>query len=114
MAEALIQALHGHCLRALCADMGCHYQGLTIAARRSQQAGRITGRMHKRLATLDCAFSVVRHISSVSSQGMMAELAVALASPGKVVKEVAAEIDEASDVVKEIVSDKVLASETGE
>ena len=58
--------LYGRCLRAACARLGTHQQGLASASRTLFKSGVISGARKKKLLELDVAFQVVRH-SNVAS-----------------------------------------------
>mmetsp|Transcript_46883 Transcript_46883/g.118130 ORF Transcript_46883/g.118130 Transcript_46883/m.118130 type:complete len:302 (+) Transcript_46883:67-972(+) len=78
MASALISSLHGRALRTICSASGEHYQGLAAAARRSRKLGLINNRIAKKLLLIDHAYTLGRHITSVSSANFMEELHTAL------------------------------------
>ena len=60
---ALLMEVHGHSLRTLCAGLGAHFGGLSVAARAATRQGLINVRMRKKLEQLDTAFAIARHVS---------------------------------------------------
>jgi len=78
-AIAIIAQLHGDCLRFLCEALGAHHAGLAVAARRASAAGLVDSKMHRRLARLDAAFAVARHVTSPYAAALRSELSAMLA-----------------------------------
>ena len=77
-AAALLMGLHGVVLRRLCEEARCHFEGLSVAARRLHMDGRIDGSMKKKLMQLDTAVSLVRHVSAPSCGAFVEKLELQL------------------------------------
>ena len=65
-ASSLVFDIHGRMLRTLCEVSDKHYQGLAAAANDGYREGLITRRMQRRMISVDHAFQVIRHISTVT------------------------------------------------
>ena len=65
-ASSLVFDIHGVMLRTLCTVGDRHYQGLAAAATDSYRKGLITLRQKHRMISVDHAFQVIRHITTVS------------------------------------------------
>ena len=65
-AEALLFGLHGQLLRSLSASAGVHFQGISQAARSLRRRGVIRNQMANKLAKIDYAYNLVRHITEIS------------------------------------------------
>lgn len=75
----LTMRLHGQLLRLLATTGGVHYAGLTVAA--CHQRRRLGPALTKKLKQLDTTFSVLRHITAPSSDGLYAAVAEKLSTP---------------------------------
>ena len=80
MAAALVMECHGHCLRLAAEVGGLHFQGLGALAACLRRSGRPSTRLLRRLAQLDAAAGVLRHITVVSVAELEQELVLALRS----------------------------------
>lgn len=72
-ASALVASLHGRCLRATCACLNSHKDGLSSAARSLFHKAFIPGKTKKKLMELDTTFHVVRHINVAHAERFAAE-----------------------------------------
>ena len=72
--ELLVADLHGMLLRLISERAGCHFQGLSSASRFLKSTGRINNATAKKLARIDNAYNVVRHITACSVENFVAEL----------------------------------------
>ena len=71
---ALVCELHGRLLRAISDDMGLHLQGLQQAAALLRKRGGIPARSLRRLAHVDIAFAVQRHVTSASAESWFQDI----------------------------------------
>ena len=71
----LVAEVHHESLAALTKSLGRHCVGLSVAGRSAYRAGLISSAMSKKLARLDAASHIVRHITSESSHDFLHELA---------------------------------------
>jgi hypothetical protein len=78
MAESIIADVHGRLLRGIAEATSVHFQGLRSAAAHLRRAGLLDGKLAKKLATIDCAFAVSRHITSVSANLCVLEILSAI------------------------------------
>jgi len=78
MASSLIADLHGQSLRLISSKLQVHFSGLRAAASDCRRRRLLPSRMIKQLSRLDDAYTVVRHITGVSSASFLAELDVTL------------------------------------
>ena len=80
MAASLTLASHGRALRLAAELTGEHFQGLGALAARLRRSGCQSKASLRRLADLDKAAGVVRHITSASVAQLDRDLAAALKS----------------------------------
>ena len=73
-AASLALQLHGRILRDLAVHDGRHFQGLRAAAAHLRREQKINNQVAKRLARLDDACAVMRHITVVSAEAFHREL----------------------------------------
>jgi hypothetical protein len=78
MAESIIAELHGRLLRGIAAETAVHFQGLRAAAGHLRRAGVLDSKLAKKLAAVDCAFAISRHITAVSSEQCVDEVLAAI------------------------------------
>ena len=74
MAAALVLGCHGDCLRLVAAKLGYHPQGLAAASAFLRRRGCVDRRLLRRLAALDAAAAVVRHVTVVSCEELRGDL----------------------------------------
>ena len=67
MAEFIIAELHGRLLRSIAEATSMHFQGLRVAAAHLRRQGLLDSRLAKKLAAVDSAYAVSRHITTVSA-----------------------------------------------
>jgi hypothetical protein len=79
MAELIIAELHGRLLRGIAAETSVHFQGLRAAAGHLRRAGLLDSRLAKKLAAVDAAFAISRHITVVSAEQCVSEVLLAIA-----------------------------------
>ena len=79
MAESIIAELHGRLLRGIAAETSVHYQGLRAAASHLRRTGLLDSRLAKKLAAVDVAFAISRHITVVSAEQCVSEVLSAIA-----------------------------------
>ena len=77
-ASTLILSAHGSALRALSGT--AHFEGLGQAARAARKSGALTPKLIKRLANLDAAASLVRHVTPASVEKLLADIAAELSA----------------------------------
>ena len=77
MAAALVVAAHGDALRLAAAQMGAHFQGLAAVAAHLRRGGRRNRPLLRRLAALDAACGVIRHITVVSTADFLKDMELA-------------------------------------
>ena len=68
----MLYGLHNDALRLLCEEV--HYDGLAMAAKALWRQGRMPRKLFRRMANLDIAFHVVRHVDAALCRDLMAEL----------------------------------------
>jgi hypothetical protein len=78
MAESIIAELHGRLLRGIAAETAVHFQGLRAAAGHLRRAGVLDSRLAKKLAAVDCAYAISRHITAVSAGQCVDEVLAAI------------------------------------
>jgi hypothetical protein len=78
MAESIIAELHGRLLRGIAAETAVHFQGLRAAAGHLRRAGVLDSRLAKKLAAVDCAYAISRHITAVSAEQCVDEVLAAI------------------------------------
>lgn len=83
MAATLVLDAHGQALRALATHTGQHFQGLHGAARLLRRQGILDNRLTKKLALLDAAASITRHITTVSVANLIREIEQAFGGGGQ-------------------------------
>ena len=74
----LIHSMHGQLLRLVAQRTGYHHQGIQQAGRYLRQRSLITAPMAKKLANIDVAYNIARHITVVSSRNTYQEFQSAL------------------------------------
>ena len=79
MADLLVCDLHAKLVRAISAQQGAHFEGLGAAARHLGRQGLVDSRMKRKLLALEAASNVTRHITVVSGDLLVANLADMLA-----------------------------------
>eukprot|EP00969_Alexandrium_andersonii_P060601 2668564-Alexandrium_andersonii.AAC.1 len=79
-AIVLLASAHGLALRALCNELGQHYNGLTVAARFASKQKLINGKMCKVLSKLDNAYAFARHITAPKIDHLREELTAMIAA----------------------------------
>jgi hypothetical protein len=79
MAESIIAELHGRLLRGIAGETAVHYQGLRAAASHLRRTGLLDSRLAKKLAAVDVAFAISRHITVVSAEQCVSEVLSAIA-----------------------------------
>jgi hypothetical protein len=79
MAESIIAELHGRLLRGIATETSVHYQGLRAAASHLRRSGLLSSKLAKKLAAVDCAFAISRHITAVSAEQCVHEVISAIA-----------------------------------
>eukprot|EP00930_Biecheleria_cincta_P024544 TRINITY_DN17557_c0_g1_i1.p1 TRINITY_DN17557_c0_g1~~TRINITY_DN17557_c0_g1_i1.p1 ORF type:complete len:219 (-),score=40.39 TRINITY_DN17557_c0_g1_i1:80-682(-) len=72
--------LHGMVLRMLCDQLGCHFDGVSSAARAAFRAGMLSGARRRKIIELDVTYHMVRHITAASSRNFVANLSADLQS----------------------------------
>jgi colicin import membrane protein len=83
MAESIIAELHGRLLRGIAAETSVHFQGLRAAAGHLRRAGLLDSRLVKKLAAVDCAYAISRHITAVSAEQCVDEVLAAIRCSNK-------------------------------
>jgi hypothetical protein len=108
MAESIIAELHGRLLRGIAAETAVHFQGLRAAAGHLRRAGALDSRLAKKLAAVDCAYAISRHITAVSAEQCVDEV---LAAIRRSTKEKADLEHAANEVVAKFKADEEAAGE---
>jgi hypothetical protein len=112
MAESIIAELHGRLLRGIAGETAVHYQGLRAAASHLRRTGLLDSRLAKKLAAVDVAFAISRHITVVSAEQVVAEVLSAIAYEVKAAAERKAEQVENEEVlVDKLAEEKAAAKE---
>ena len=78
MADGLVADTHGRALRLIAEVQGEHFQGLEQAARVLGRRGACTSRLCKQLRLIGHAFQLTRHITAVSAERFLGNLAAEL------------------------------------
>ena len=84
MSEPIIANLHGEVLRLLADRCGRHFEGIAAGARWAGKRSYLPNRLVSKVQKLDHAYQVQRHITKVSSNLFLCELATALGMNGGV------------------------------
>ena len=77
-AASILANLHGQLLREIARGTGRHYQGLRSAAAHLRREGLITNKLTKKLARIDDACALNRHVTVISAASVMEELGLCL------------------------------------
>ena len=77
-ASVILFDLHGKKVRRISKDTGMHYEGLRSAAHDIWKKGGISNPMKNKLANLDTAFQVIRHITTASATRDLEALCLSL------------------------------------
>jgi hypothetical protein len=109
MAESIIAELHGRLLRGIAAETTVHYQGLRAAASHLRRTGLLDSRLAKKLAAIDGAFAISRHITVVSAEQCVSEVLSAIAFEVKVAAEKENTEKETAEGLEEVMVNKTAA-----
>jgi hypothetical protein len=112
MAESIIAELHGRLLRGIAVETSVHYQGLRAAASHLRRSGLLNSRLAKKLAAVDCAFAISRHITAVSAEQCIHEVISAIAYEVKAAAEEKGTKDE--DYLEQVAKEKVEVDKVAE
>jgi fused signal recognition particle receptor len=99
--------LHGRLLRGIAAETTVHYQGLRAAASHLRRTGLLDSRLAKKLAAIDCAYAISRHITVVSAEQCVSEVLSAIAFEVKVAAEKESTEKETADELEEFMVNKL-------
>ena len=77
-AASILANLHGQLLREIARGTGRHFQGLRSAAAHLRREGQITNKLTKKLARIDDACALNRHVTAVSAAAVIEELGLCL------------------------------------
>ena len=77
-AASILANLHGQLLREIARGTGRHFQGLRSAATHLRREGLITNKLTKKLARIDDACALNRHVTVISAATLMEELGLCL------------------------------------
>ncbi len=72
--SGLLADVHGQCFRLLVEATGCDAEGLSVVARLARRRHVISGDMCKKLARLDTACAVLRHLNVVRNRAFVEAL----------------------------------------
>ena len=77
-AASILANLHGQLLREIARGTGRHYQGLRSAAAHLRREGLITNKLTTKLARIDDACALNRHVTVISAATVLEELGLCL------------------------------------
>jgi hypothetical protein len=107
MAESIIAELHGRLLCGIATETSVHYQGLRAAASHLRRSGLLSSKLAKKLAAVDCAFAISRHITTVSAEQCVHEVLSAIAYEVKAAAEGQVEVEKVmGNAAEEVASAK--------